>query len=132
MVGNANAQTATDKKTLITKTHDLMSRLPAQQQKLLSSGMQRIQQLAQVLNADHSKIGDGGTTTIAPKVGAVTRLTNAFVSLSPIPGPGAGGTIAVSDPRLDFVNSAMTATSCCSRAGFLERSKCKLTAIRMS
>jgi hypothetical protein len=109
LVGNANAQTATDKKTLITKTHDLMSRLPAQQQKLLSSGMQRIQQLAQVLNADHSKMGDGGTTTIAPKVGAaVNRLSAAFVSLGPIPGPGAGGTIAVSDPRLDFVNSAMT------------------------
>lgn len=76
-VGNANAQTATDKKTLINKTHDLMSRLPAQQQKLLSSGMQRIQQLAQLLNEDHSKMGDGGTVTIPPKVPSAANVLTA-------------------------------------------------------
>jgi hypothetical protein len=108
-VGNANAQTATDKKALVNRTRDLMSRLPAQHQKLLSSGMQRILQVAQALNDDHSKMGDAGTTTIAPKVRtAANGPIAAFVPLGPIPGPGPGGTIAVSDPRLDFVNSTMS------------------------
>jgi hypothetical protein len=108
-VENANAQTATDKKILINRTRDLISRIPAQQQKLLSSGTQRIQQLAHVLNDDHSKVGDGGTPTIPPKVRTVANgPTAAIVALSPILGPGPGDTIRVSDPRLDFVNSEMT------------------------
>jgi len=56
VVGNANAQTAVNRKTLLNKSRNLISKIPAQHQKLLSSGMQRILQLAQVLNDDHSKM----------------------------------------------------------------------------
>lgn len=103
--GSATAQTATDKKAIINKTRDLINKLPPQQQKLLSSGARRILQLAQVLNDDHSKIGDAGTITISPKVAG---LAAALAPLAPIPGPGPGGTTRVSDPRLDFVDSVMT------------------------
>jgi len=102
--GSATAQTAANKKAVINKTRDLMSKIPAQHQKLLSSGMNRILQLAQVLNDDHSKMGDAGTITISPKAG----LAAAIAPLAPIPGPGPGGTTRVSDPRLDFVDSVMT------------------------
>jgi len=91
--GSATAQTAANKKAVINKTRDLMSKIPAQHQKLLSSGMNRILQLAQVLNDDHSKMGDAGTITISPKAG----LAAAIAPLAPIPGPGPGGTTRVSD-----------------------------------
>jgi len=104
--GNSNAQTAVDKKTILNQTRDLVSKIPAQH---LSSGIQRILQVAQLLNADHSKIDDGGTITVSPKVSAAPNvLSAAFVPLGPIPGPGPGGTNPVSDPRLDFANSMMT------------------------
>jgi len=71
--------------------------------------MQRILQLAQVLNDDHSKmVGDGGTITISPKVGAANALTSAVAQFARILGPGPGGTIRVSDPSLDFANSVMS------------------------
>jgi hypothetical protein len=109
-VGSVNAQTAVDKKALLNKTRDLLNRIPKQQQKLLSSGLQRVRQLADVLSADHSKQGgDTGTITVTPKVGAAaTKLSANIPALSSMSGEGPGGTIAVSDPRLDFVNSAMT------------------------
>jgi len=100
VVGNASAQTVVDKKTLLNQTRDLLSKIPTQNQKILSSGMQRILQVARTLN-------DGSTLTVAPKVAAATS-TVAFVPLGPIPGPGPGGTIPVSDPRLDYVSSVMT------------------------
>src|ERR1700681_117027 len=103
--GSATAQTATNKKAIINKTRDLINRLPPQQQKLLSSGARRILQVAQVLNDDHSKMGDAGTITISPKVAG---LAAAIAPLAPIPGHGPGGTTRVSDPRLDFVNSVTT------------------------
>src|ERR1700730_4499568 len=60
-VGNANAQTAVIRKDHLNKTRNLISKIPAQHQKLLSSGMQRILQLAQALNDDHSQMaGNGG------------------------------------------------------------------------
>ena len=108
-VGSADAQTAVDKKTLLNNSRDLISKVPPHHQNLLSSGMQRIAHLAQVLNSDHSKMADVGTTATAPKASAaVGGLIAAFVPLGPIPGPGPGGTIPVSDPRLDFANSEMS------------------------
>ena len=91
-VGNANAQTAANRKALLNRSRTLINKIPAQHQKLLSSGMQRILQLAQVLNDDHSKmVGDGGTITISPKVGAANALTSAVAQFAPIPGPGLRG-----------------------------------------
>lgn len=81
--------------------------LPAEQQRLLSSGMNRLLQLDTALNDSHSKVGDSGGTVIVPKASAASRMLTA-ASAGPVPGPGPGGTIAVSDPRLDFVTSAMT------------------------
>jgi hypothetical protein len=108
-VGNANAQTAVTKKALLNKSRNAISKLPAQHQKLLSSGMQRILQLAQALNDDHSKMAaDGGTITISPSVGAANALTSAVAPLGTIPDEGPGATIRVSDPRLDFANSVST------------------------
>jgi hypothetical protein len=109
LAGNVNAQTTVDKKALITQTRDQLNKIPAQHQKLLSSGMQTIQQLAQVLNEDHSKMNDAGTPTVSPKAAAaLSPVTAAFVPLGPIPGPGPGGTTRVSDPRLDFQSSVMS------------------------
>jgi hypothetical protein len=105
---NAGAQTAPDKKDLLNKTNALLSRIPAQHQALLSSGMQRIQELARVLNESHSKMGDTGTVSVAPKVASPASTPSAGnAPIGPITVPGPGGTIQVSDPRLDFVNSAM-------------------------
>ena len=68
-VGNANAQTAVIRKDHLNKTRNLISKIPAQHQKLLSSGMQRILQLAQVLNDDRSKMaGNRGMITMSPGV----------------------------------------------------------------
>jgi hypothetical protein len=109
-VASAKAQTTVDKKALLNKTRDLLNKIPPQHQRLLSSGLQRVRQLADVLNADHTKAGgDTGTITVTPKgVAAPSILSANIAALSPIPGAGPGGTIPVSDPRLDFVNSAMT------------------------
>jgi len=109
LVGNANAQTAVIRKDHLNKTRNLISKIPAQHQKLLSSGMQRILQLAQVLNDDRSKMaGNRGMITMSPGVGAANALTSAVAPFAAIPGPGPGGTIRVSDPRLDFANSVIT------------------------
>lgn len=82
-----------------------LQRVPAEHRRLFSSGLQRIQQLDQALNDPHSKAGDNGGTVIVNKSGAAGSLA---VAAATIPGPGPGGTTPVSDPRLDFVNSAMT------------------------
>jgi hypothetical protein len=80
--------------------------IPAEHQRLLSSGLQRVLQLDAALNDSHSKIDDSGTVTASKPRAAVSSL--AAVSAATILAPGPGGTIAVSDPRLDFANSAMT------------------------
>jgi len=108
-VGNANAQTAVIRKDHLNRTRNQISKLPAQHQKLLSSGMQRILQLAQALNDDHSKMaGNGGMITTSPGVGAANTLTFAVAPFAPISGRGPGGTIRVSDPKLDFATSVIT------------------------
>src|SRR5205807_2918476 len=85
---NANAQTATDKKELLNKTNALLNKVPAQHQARLSSGMQRIQQLAQVLNASHSKLGDAGAVSVAPKAAAAaSALSAGLAPLGPITVP---------------------------------------------
>lgn len=81
--------------------------LPAEHQKLLSSGMNRLLQLDAALNDSHSKVGDSGGTVVVPKLAAASRML-AAVNASSILSAGPGGTIAVSDPRLDFATSAMT------------------------
>jgi hypothetical protein len=80
-----------------------LNSLPPQQRRLLSSGMHRLLQFDAALNESHSKLDDGETFTI-PKMAATARSFAATLA-SPVPGPGAGGTIAVSDPRLDYVDA---------------------------
>src|SRR5256885_9092316 len=46
--------------------------------------------------------------TMSPGVGAANGFTSAVAPFAAIPGPGPGGTIRVSDPRLDFANSVIT------------------------
>jgi hypothetical protein len=96
---------AADKRTVLNKARDTLNRIPASQQKLLSSGMRRVLQVAKVMNADHSKIvGDGGSIIIGPKIASALAAAAPLATL----GPGPGGTTRVSDPRLDFVNSVMS------------------------
>jgi hypothetical protein len=79
--------------------------LPAEQQRLLSSGLRRVLGLDAALNASHSKVGDQDTVTV-PKAGAATALR--LATAAAVVGPGPGGTIGVSDPRLDYINSTMS------------------------
>jgi hypothetical protein len=104
LAATAGAQTASDKRSVLNKSRDTLNKIPAQQQKLLSSGARRVLQVAAALNADHSKVAnDGGSIIVAPK------LANALAAAAPAAlGPGPGGTTRVSDPSLDFVNSVMS------------------------
>jgi hypothetical protein len=90
-------------KTQLDQIASRLQSLPPRQQRLLSSGMHRILQFDAALNDSHSKLDDGGTVNI-PKVGAAARML-ALPAAGPVPGPGPGGTIAVSDPRLDYVDA---------------------------
>lgn len=81
--------------------------LPAEHQKLLSSGLNRLLQLDAVLNDSHSRVGDSGGTVVVPKLATASRML-AAVHTRAILSTGPGGTIAVSDPGLDYATSAMT------------------------
>jgi hypothetical protein len=81
-----------------------LKNLPAERQRLLSSGLNRILRLDEALNDDHAKMGDDGGTATVPKARAAARTFAAAIA-SAIPGPGPGGTIPVSDPRLDFTDA---------------------------
>ena len=108
LLGTANAQLVVDKKTFLNQRNAVLSHLSARQQQTLSSGTQRVMQLVNVLNDPHTKNADSGTVNVPPALAALATAAAQAAPLGPIPGPGPGGTIRVSDPRLDFVNSTMS------------------------
>jgi hypothetical protein len=113
--GSASGQTQLDKKALLNKLLVNSGKLPARQSKLLSSGMQNVMHLTSVLNAKHSKagVGDDGGLFNGPTKSLAAQpnrqlLSNALRAMVLTNALGPGGTIPVSNPALDFVNSVTT------------------------
>jgi len=96
-------------KALLDRVRTNFQKVPVEHQRLLSSGLQRLLRLDEALNDPHTKFGDPGPTPVVPRIAspaaaaALAQVTSSFAS-----GQGPGGTIRVSDPRLDFVNSIMS------------------------
>jgi len=114
--GSASGQTQLDKKAVLNKFLVNSGKIPARHSKLLSSGMQNLMHLTSTLNAKHSKAGigdDGGlfnghgkTLGQAQPKGQI--LSNALRAAALANSEGPGETIRVSNPALDFLNSATT------------------------
>jgi hypothetical protein len=113
--GSASGQTQLDKKTLLNKLLVNSGKIPARHAKLLSSGMQNVMHLTNAMNAKHTKAGvgdDGGLFNgptkplAAPSNGQ--NLSSALRAAAMANAAAPGGTIRVSNPALDFVNSITT------------------------
>jgi hypothetical protein len=92
-----------DKKAFLKKYLDASAKMPAKHKELLSAGYQNFLHVAAAVNASHLKAGigdDGGLLNNA----AAVRAPQAHQLLS----AGPGGTIRVSNPALDYVDSVMT------------------------
>jgi hypothetical protein len=115
LAGSASGQTPLDKKGLLNKFLVNSGKIPARQSKLLSSGMQNVMHLTSAMNAKHTKagIGDDGGLFNGPTKSLAAQskgqnLTNALRAAATANAAGPGGTIRVSNPALDFVNSVTT------------------------
>lgn len=107
--GIASGQTQLDKKALLNKFLVNSGKIPAKQSKLLSSGLQNLMQLTNVMNAKHTKAGigdDGGHFNGPTKAQALSLAVRAAAQGNNNDGPG--GTTRVSNPALDFVSSITT------------------------
>jgi hypothetical protein len=99
----SSAQSAKfDKKAFLKKYVDASSKLPAKQRELLSTGYQNFLHVAAAVNATHLKAGVGDDGGLLNSTAAV-RPAQAHQLLS----AGPGGTIRVSNPALDYVDSEM-------------------------
>jgi hypothetical protein len=113
--GSVSGQTQADRKALLNKMLVNSGKIPARQNKLLSSGMQNLMHLTSALNAKHSKAGvgdDGGlfngpTKSLAAQPKALI-LSNALRAAALANAEGPGETIRVSNPALDFLTSVTT------------------------
>jgi hypothetical protein len=113
--GSASGQTQLDKKALLNKLLVNSGKIPARQSKLLSSGMQNLMHLTSAMNAKHTKagVGDDGGLFNGPTKSLAAQskgqiLSNALRAAAMANAEGQGGTIKVSNPALDFVNSVTT------------------------
>src|SRR6202790_3054909 len=91
-----------DKKAFLQKYVDAAAKMPPKQKELLSTGYQNFLHVAAAVNTTHLKAGvgdDGGLLNSA----AAVRPPQANQLLP----AGPGGTIRVSNPALDYVNSEM-------------------------
>lgn len=91
-------------KAQLDKIAGKLKSLPAQHQRLLSSAQRRLLQFDEALNASHSKLGVDGDIFTIPKFAPAARMA-ALAPAGVVPGPGLGGTTAVSDPRLDYIGA---------------------------
>jgi hypothetical protein len=108
--GSASAQAKFDRKTLLKKFLEASNKIPARQKKLLSSGMQNFLALATEMTSPHVKSGigdDGGTFNGLLRVPAAHNAIRASAAFAASP-VGPGGTIRISNPNLDFVNSVVS------------------------
>jgi hypothetical protein len=113
--GSVSGQTQADRKALLNKMLVNSGKIPARQNKLLSSGMQNLMHLTSALNAKHSKAGvgdDGGlfngpTKSLAAQPKSLI-LSNALRAAALANAEGPGDTIRVSNPALDFLTSVTT------------------------
>jgi hypothetical protein len=113
--GSASGQTPSDRKALLNKMLVNSGKIPARQSKLLSAGMQNLMHLTNALNAKHSKtgVGDDGGLFNGPAKSLAAQsngqiLGNALRAAAMANASGPGGTLRVSNPALDFVNSITT------------------------
>jgi hypothetical protein len=112
--GSASGQTPSDRKALLNKLLVNSGKIPARQSKLLSSGMQNLMHLTSALNAKQTKAGVGddsglfnGPTKSLAAQSKGQILSNALRAAA-ANAAGPGGTIRVSNPALDFLNSVTT------------------------